>query len=127
MSSAQSGGTGSFRMKKLDVMPENRAVTNEDLAENETKSEDTGTLPPRQVNSNRMRFKSIEDDASFIDELMVSFRSTIEKQRESIKFRDEQIEQLKTVHEHEMTTVKAELTKEITRLQNKREVELFYC
>lgn len=80
----------------------------------------TGSPPMRN------RMKSFEEDATFVDELMVSFRTTIEKQREQIKFKDEQIEQSASVHEHEMASMKAELTKEISRLQNKREVQSIF-
>ena len=66
--------------------------------------------------------KSISEDARDLDKILKEYEATIEKQREQIKFKNEQLEQQKSVFQYEKQQQYAELTKEINHLKNQRQV-----
>lgn len=74
----------------------------------------------------RSAAKSITDDVLDLDKILKEYEATIEKQREQIKYKNEQLEQQKSVFNHEKQQQYAELTKEINHLKNQRQVRLIY-
>ena len=63
-----------------------------------------------------------ETDA--LDKILNEYESEIERQREQIKYKNEQIVQQKSVYEYEKNQQFAELSKEINHLKNQRQQEM---
>ena len=69
--------------------------------------------------------KSITDDVLDLDKILKEYEATIDRQREQIKYKNEQLEQQKSVFQYEKQQQYAELTKEINHLKNQRQVQYF--
>merc|ERR1712228_625673 len=59
-----------------------------------------------------------------LESILKEYESTIERQREQIKYKNEQIAQQKSVYEYEKNQQFAELSKEINHLKNQRLAEM---
>lgn len=74
------------------------------------------------IKENRNQSKSITDEVLDLDKILKEYEATIERQREQIKYKNEQLEQQKSVFQYEKQQQYAELTKEINHLKNQRQV-----